>query len=345
MKKTFGVVLVAFMCFVVTGTVMAARPAWIPGVLSQTEDLIGVRYRAFHTDGTEVFLGIPPAFTDRTNGNVTWVVMPGTNEITFTYDAVYDKLITKVAGGALIKFLDVSTKITDPPKEFTLNDLNFLQITIINGGRNTTVNFNDVVLTSNAFPGGVSLGSFGGNGRYDWSVKDDPGSPLMLSDGFTITGKIILRGDFGTDAEASKLEIKAGHWSPNSPPDCSQAYPSIAKLWPPNHKFRDVNVRGVTDPDDDPITIRIDSIFQDEEVLAKGSGHTSIDGKGVGTRTAKVRAERQGSGNGRVYHIGFTADDGNGGTCSGEVLVGVPHSKGKKGAPIDDGALYDSTGP
>jgi len=42
-----------------------------------------------------------------------------------------------------------------------------------------------------------------------------------------------------------------------------------------------------------------------------------------------------------MYHLGFTADDGHGGTCSGEVLVGVPHDV--KDIPIDDGALYDST--
>ena len=48
-------------------------------------------------------------------------------------------------------------------------------------------------------------------------------------------------------------------------------------------------------------------------------------------------------GNGRVYRISFTADDGNGGSCTGEVLVSVPKSQGKKGAAVDDGPLFDST--
>ena len=39
----------------------------------------------------------------------------------------------------------------------------------------------------------------------------------------------------------------------------------------------------------------------------------------------------------------YVIDDGFGGTCSGEVLVNVPLSKGKDGMAIDDGALYDST--
>jgi len=42
-----------------------------------------------------------------------------------------------------------------------------------------------------------------------------------------------------------------------------------------------------------------------------------------------------------VYHIGFTADDGLGGICNGEVLVGVHHIRNK--IAKDDGAIYDST--
>ena len=104
---------------------------------------------------------------------------------------------------------------------------------------------------------------------------------------------------------------------------------------------------GVTDPDGDPVTITIDSIFQDEEVDTIGDGSFAPDGQGVGTDSAEVRAERVGTkkvpGNGRVYHIYFTADDGMGGACSGEVLVGVPHDQGKGLIPVDEGPLYDST--
>ena len=61
----------------------------------------------------------------------------------------------------------------------------------------------------------------------------------------------------------------------------------------------------------------------------------------MGTATAEVRAERDGPGNVRVYHISFIDDDGFG-TCSGMVAVGVPLSKGE-GPAIDDGPLYGST--
>ena len=110
----------------------------------------------------------------------------------------------------------------------------------------------------------------------------------------------------------------------NADPVCNAAAPSVASLWPPNHKFWAINVLGVTDPDGDAITINVDSIFQDEAVDAPDSGHTSPDGQGVGTPTAEVRAERAESGNGRFYHISFTATDSKGGSCSGTVKVRVP---------------------
>jgi hypothetical protein len=102
-------------------------------------------------------------------------------------------------------------------------------------------------------------------------------------------------------------------------------------------------VLGVTDPDGDMFTITIDALSQDEPVNGTGDGNTSPDGDGVGTPMALVRAERDGGGNGRYYHIYFTAADDFGNSCTGEVQVSVPKNQGKKGAAVDDGPLFDST--
>jgi YVTN family beta-propeller protein len=123
------------------------------------------------------------------------------------------------------------------------------------------------------------------------------------------------------------------------PPDCSQAVASPNLLWPPNHKFVPIQVTGVTNPGGGPVTITVTSIFQDEPVT------DGPDGTGVGTSTASVRAERDGGGDGRVYHISFTATNASGGSCTGAVTVGVPHDQGPHGGPVDEGPLYDSTQP
>jgi hypothetical protein len=133
----------------------------------------------------------------------------------------------------------------------------------------------------------------------------------------------------------------------NAPPDCSRAGAEPDEIWPPNHNFKTITIQGVTDEDGDPVSVSFASIRQDEPLVGGGSGSFSPDGSGVGTDTAAVRAERAGipalPGNGRVYHLGFSADDGRGGTCEGSVTVCVPHDMRPGHACVDDGALYDST--
>lgn len=124
----------------------------------------------------------------------------------------------------------------------------------------------------------------------------------------------------------------------NTSPDASNAQASTSSLWPPNKKMVPIAIQGVTDADGDDVSITITSITQDEKT------DKQADALGIGTDTASVRADRDGKGDGRVYHISFTADDGNGGITTGMVKVYVPHDQSGKPA-IDGGQLYDSTVP
>jgi hypothetical protein len=111
----------------------------------------------------------------------------------------------------------------------------------------------------------------------------------------------------------------------------------------------------VTDPDGDPVTVTATSITQDEPV--KGSG--DVDDLGIGVSASRedhcpdatidggaisLRAERSGSGTGRVYHIGFTATDALGVHCDGSVSVCVPHDDGGTSC-VDEGLGVKSLGP
>lgn len=110
---------------------------------------------------------------------------------------------------------------------------------------------------------------------------------------------------------------------------------------PPFHKTVEIVLSGITDVDGDPISVTIDDITQDEPTNGSGKGDKFPDGFGLGTDTASIRVERDGTGDGRVYEIFFTADDGNGGQCSSSRLLGVPHDNNHD--PIDSGQDYDST--
>jgi cysteine-rich repeat protein len=129
---------------------------------------------------------------------------------------------------------------------------------------------------------------------------------------------------------------------PNLPPICDDAFASPDALWPPNHKFVPIGIDGVHDPDGDPIAIAVTAVAQDEPPDA-GDGDTCGDASGLGTDVVLLRSERNGNGDGRVYHVAFRADDPAGGFCTGEVEVCVRHDNGNGGICGDQGPLFDST--
>jgi hypothetical protein len=130
----------------------------------------------------------------------------------------------------------------------------------------------------------------------------------------------------------------------NQPPDCSGVTATPDTLWPPNHKFRNITLSGLTDPDGDPTTLTITGVTQDEPVNGVEDGDTAPDAAAGATASeVKLRAERSGIGDGRVYEISFTGTDAFGATCTGTVQVSVPLSN--NGVPaVDSGQLYDSFG-
>jgi hypothetical protein len=165
------------------------------------------------------------------------------------------------------------------------------------------------------------------------------------SGGFSYTRSGPVAGPAEKDCSSF---VKAGedtiviNGSCNQDPFCDAATPSIDDLWPPNHKYEDVTITGVTDPDGDPVTIRVMAVLQDEPVIGLGDGDTCPDATGFGSDTVGLLRERSGLGDGRVYHVRFVADDGRGGVCQGEVAVCTPHDRGRGRVCVDQGPGFDS---
>jgi len=104
-----------------------------------------------------------------------------------------------------------------------------------------------------------------------------------------------------------------------------------------------VAIVGVADPNNEQVTLTVTGVTQDEPVDGLGDGDTSPDA--VPQRdTVLLRAERAGTGNGRVYRITFTAVDSRGGQCTGSVTVCVPHDR-QAASCVDGGQQHDSTQP
>jgi hypothetical protein len=190
----------------------------------------------------------------------------------------------------------------------------------------------------------------GTTGTPQWTqlvpTGDDPGKNDKYAAGYSPTADAFVAAlgvnSNGWYSNQTWLLSDAGLTPDDDPPVCDQASATPNLLWPPNHRLVPVRIAGIADPNGDPLTITVTGITQDEAANGLGDGDTAPDGVLAGS-TAQVRAERAGSGDGRVYQVSFTASDGRGGLCSGAVGVGVPHEA--KGTPVDSGQGYDSTQP
>ena len=209
-----------------------------------------------------------------------------------------------------------------------------------------------------------SITNYGPAGAFSLTAKDSrgfvtatPSSPITLAAGETTTATVrlfppLLTPPFtavavsltaaGSTTEVSNsasriLTVAAA----NAAPVCSAASARPAIIRSVNHKMVPVSIVGVTDADNDPVTITITSITQNEPIKG-GGGSRGVDATGVGQAIAQLRAERSGKGNGRLYRINFDAADGKGGSCSGSVTVQVPHDN--RASAWESDRLYSSTG-
>ncbi len=110
------------------------------------------------------------------------------------------------------------------------------------------------------------------------------------------------------------------------------AYPYV--LWPPNHKMVEVTVEVDAEDncDPDPLCIIVE-VTCNEPINGPGDGNTEPDWEIVGDLNVLLRAERSGSGSGRIYEILVVCIDASENATPGTVYVTVPHDQGygKKG--------------
>ena len=118
-------------------------------------------------------------------------------------------------------------------------------------------------------------------------------------------------------------------------------------LWPPNHSYHTISVTdlvsSVTDSCNTSLgigSVVISQVTSDEIENGDGDGNTLNDIViAANCKSVQLRAERDGSGNGRVYTIKLRVTDANGNTGTATARVTVP--KSQNGAPaVDDGPHY-----
>lgn len=172
---------------------------------------------------------------------------------------------------------------------------------------------------------GVPIGENGVDGPYQLVDL------IMFGAGQSaVQSRVYTTGDY----EAGQFE------GFNQPPVCHDAAADPGFIWPANHALVPVAIEGIFDPDGDEVTVTVTGIMQDEPVNGSGDGHTAPDGAIV-EGAARVRAERAGNGDGRVYHVHARAEDVLGASCERVVKICVPHDQSDTECG-DGGPIHDS---
>lgn len=236
--------------------------------------------------------------------------------------------------------------LTDVADEVTIDITNVNNLPIAAAGVDQTINENAAVMLTAADssdPDGDTL-------THAWVQVGSPTvtisgantasptftAPFVSAGGVSLTFQLTVNDGYGgTATDTIVVHVQ----NANDPPLASAARPSQALLWPPNHGLVAISILGVTDPNNNA-TITITGVWQDEATSGLGDGDTPVDAIVNPDGTVLIRAERAGNGNGRVYHIHFTAADLEG-SSSGVVKVSVPHNK--KSVAVDGGPLHVST--
>ncbi|WP_224370605.1 DUF5011 domain-containing protein [Hyalangium versicolor] len=132
----------------------------------------------------------------------------------------------------------------------------------------------------------------------------------------------------------------------------------VQKIWPPNHNYQSFTLSdcaavttncgtgGGCHGDDGDIDDmgKILSIYSDEveDSNGNGDGNTDDDIVITGPSSFKLRAEREGKGNGRVYGIRFKVIDSSGAAQTATCKFAVPHDQGDTNV-VDNGAAAGYT--
>ena len=225
-----------------------------------------------------------------------------------------------VGGGVTVgggpQFLATGDFNGDGKQDLAVTNQNSNNVTILLG--NGTGSFSSAKIVGvGTSPESIVVGNFNGDGVVvDQTILSGPNAPNFATK--TICAQSL---SFSPFVIASVDD--------HTPPSITDVAVSPSVIWPPDHKMIDVTVSyDVADDFSSASDIQTSlSVSSNEPANTTGDGNTEPDIEIVDEHHVRVRAERSGDSNDRVYTITIAAIDQAQNTSTRTVTVVVPKSQ------------------
>jgi len=136
---------------------------------------------------------------------------------------------------------------------------------------------------------------------------------------------------YATDSDGNTYYGSTGSFTTSSPTFSLSLSPN--ELWPPNHNLSTIEATISSDMNCTGLSYELTSITSNEDDNGLGDGDRPDDIQNAATGTEdyefSLRAERSGTGDGRIYTVTYTITDACGTEYTASAEVTVPKSKGK----------------
>jgi len=261
-----------------------------------------------------------------TLGRGAWTIVNLRDLTRLTADLAISKTVAPVpvtAGSNLTYTIRITNNGLDAAENVTVTDIlpgatTFISSDATGGGVSSGAENNRAVTFSSLAPGAS------GAITLVVQVKCSVANGEIVSNTATISSATF-------DPEQSNNTATTATTVSNPPPIITLNPPIT--LWPPNHGYHTVTVAQMVQSVRDNCPISIDDVVievatSDEPDDDLGDGNTSDDIViGADCRSVQLRAERAGTGDGRVYTVTLRVRDSGGAVTRADFEVSVPHSQ------------------
>lgn len=173
----------------------------------------------------------------------------------------------------------------------------------------------------------------GASVTFEVSATDGAGDPLVVTSD-PASGSVFPLGETVVTSSATDRTGATVSCSftvtvvEATPPELEDVVAEPSVLWPPNHRMIEIDLEYVLGETCGEVVCEVVEVTSNEPIDGLGDGSTEPDWMVTDGGTLYVRAERSGTGDGRIYTVHVRCVDELGEETLDTVTIRVPHDRG-----------------